>query len=220
MVHMPSFADSMHSGWSKGAAGLAALLLAGAGASSFAGAEKRDERGTGYRATDARTAGDRSARDAVAPQRAVVAAGERRVRAGAGGADAKPRRGERGGSAVRLGGGDKNAAQTPATNGGERDSGGGNGPADKRPPSVPEIPQGAPEAKAPAAPSVDVPVSGPGVQDTVDAVSRTLPDVNETVQTVAPQLPVTVPDPAQVVPEVTAPVTTTVDDVVDGLLNP
>ena len=74
MVHMPSFADSMSSGWSKGAAGLAALLLAGAGASSFAGADKRDERGTGYRATDARTAG---ASDAATPRRAVVAAGKR-----------------------------------------------------------------------------------------------------------------------------------------------
>ena len=40
MAHMPSFADSMSSGWSKGAAGLAALLLAGAGASTFAGAEQ------------------------------------------------------------------------------------------------------------------------------------------------------------------------------------
>ena len=70
MVHMPSFADSMNSGWSKGAAGLAALLLAGAGASTSRGAEKRDERGTGYRAADARTAG---ASDAATPRRPVVA---------------------------------------------------------------------------------------------------------------------------------------------------
>ena len=121
MVHMPSFADSMSSGWSKGAAGLAALLLAGAGASTFAGAEKRDERGTGYRVTDARTAGDGGASDAATPRRAVVAAGERPVRSQLGAA----RRGgasERSGAATRLGGG-KESDRSPGTQGGAPESG-------------------------------------------------------------------------------------------------
>jgi RNA polymerase sigma factor (sigma-70 family) len=70
MAHVPSVADSIGSGWSKGAAGLAALLLAGAGAgvTGFGDSAKRDERGTGYRAADVRaSAGDAAA---AAPRRA------------------------------------------------------------------------------------------------------------------------------------------------------
>ncbi len=228
MAHMPSLADSMSSGWSKGAAGLAALLLAGAGASSFAGAEKRDERGTGYRATDARTAGDRGASDAATPRRPVVAAGALRATSQRGEAR-RSGASERSGVATRLGGG-KDSERSPGTSGGAPDSGSGGGSADERTPSLPALSQDAPEAKAPtapsvAAPSVDVPISAPGaqmpsVQETVDNVSSTLPDVNTTVETVAPDLPVKVPDPAQVVPEVTAPVTGAIDDAVGGLVDP
>ena len=198
----------MNSGWSKGAAGLAALLLAGAGASSFVGAEKRDERGTGYRAADARTAG---ASDAATPRRPVVASSKHRatselVAARPAGAS------ERAGVGTRVDGGEKDGSA--GTNGGAPDSGGGADPVDGVTPSVPALSQDAPAAEVPDAPSVDAPVSVPGVQETVDSVSGTLPDLDPTVEAVAPELPVDVPDPAQVVPEVTAPVTGAVDDAV------
>ena len=70
---LPSVADAMSSGWSKGAAGLAALALAGAGVgvNTFERPDKRDERGAGQRATDARS-------DERRRRPAVVAAPDRR----------------------------------------------------------------------------------------------------------------------------------------------
>ena len=148
MVHMPSFADSMNSGWSKGAAGLAALLLAGAGASSFAGADKRDERGTGYRAADARSAGDGGASDAAtrgvrSSRRASVARRRELGAARRGGAS------ERGGVATRVAAAARIRTGRPARTGGAPDSGSGAGPVDGRTPSVPALSQDAPEAEAP-----------------------------------------------------------------------
>jgi hypothetical protein len=55
MTHAPSFADAISSGWTKGAAGLAALVLAGAGVGVTTAGNKRDEGGTGYRATESRS---------------------------------------------------------------------------------------------------------------------------------------------------------------------
>ncbi len=49
VAHLPAFAEPLNSGWGKAAAGLAALLVAGAGAGVTTSLEsgKRDERGTG-----------------------------------------------------------------------------------------------------------------------------------------------------------------------------
>src|SRR5215217_3379570 len=80
MTHVPSLADPQSSGWGKGAAGLAALVLAGAGAgagvTTLAGPDKRDERGTGYRAPQARIV---AAPGGAAIRRASAGSGERRA---------------------------------------------------------------------------------------------------------------------------------------------
>ena len=62
----------MSSGWSKGAAGIAALLIAGAGVNGINESNKRDERGTGYREAAAQqgAGGAAAARDAGAGRHA------------------------------------------------------------------------------------------------------------------------------------------------------
>ena len=104
MMHVPGVTESMSSGWSKGAAGLAALALAGAGVgvTGLADSGKRDERGTGYRATAAPT--EAAGATAKAPRRSTVTAGRRSANAEPGSA----RRGggsDRGGRATRSGAG-------------------------------------------------------------------------------------------------------------------
>ncbi len=57
LMHLPALSDSMSTGWGKAAAGLAALLVAGAGAgvTTTLSGDKRDERGTGLRPAAERT---------------------------------------------------------------------------------------------------------------------------------------------------------------------
>jgi RNA polymerase sigma factor (sigma-70 family) len=214
IAQAPGFADAMSSGWSKGAAGLAALVLAGAGVgvTTFGDSGKRDERGTGYRVSDERSA---AGFGPVAPWRTSATAGERAAsrRPGA------VRRGgaaERGGAVARTGAGNgERAAATPATGGTDAPAGGGAGPADGRSPSVSLPAGGAPKADAPKLPEVKAPVAAPDLHETTDSVTGTLPDVDEQVPALAPQLPA-VPEPAQVVPDPPAPV----GEAVGGLLNP
>ena len=212
-AYVPTLAESTSSGWSKGVAGLAAVVLAGAGvgATTFAGSGKRDERGTGYRATPARSAGDASG--AAAPRDTSVKAGERRASHTLAGR--RRARSGRGDAARRSGGGTR-ASKLPAAGGADAPAGGGDTgggtPVEARAPAL-----SGPAADAPDAPAVDAPaVNDPVVQETTDTVTDAVSDVNETVQTVAPQLPVEVPDPAEVVPEVTQPL----QDAAGGLINP
>jgi RNA polymerase sigma factor (sigma-70 family) len=91
MAHMPSVSESLSSGWGKAAAGLATLLAAGAGVgvTTYVDASKRDERGTGYRATDVRSASGPGAASASPLRRAGASeSGTRGGDSGAGGADA------------------------------------------------------------------------------------------------------------------------------------
>jgi RNA polymerase sigma factor (sigma-70 family) len=228
MTQMPMFAEAMTSGWSKGAAGIAALLIAGAGVNGINEANKRDERGTGYREAAAQqagaAAGGAAARDAgAAGSRNVVTLrrGERDGSASQRGGNEAGRPGaavrERGadtaagGAAPAAGGGSADSSPGSSGDGGGRGGVGGSLPIGGAP--APSAPQ-APDVQAPQAPQVET----PSVQETTESVTGTIPDVEPEVRSVVPSLPElpAVPDPA----EVTAPVTETVDDVAGALPTP
>jgi RNA polymerase sigma factor (sigma-70 family) len=236
MTHAPTFADAASSGWSKGAAGIAALVLAGAGVgvSTMAQSDKRDERGTGYREsaaqTQQRSGGDAGARGAT-PGGDVTTlgtrpggrAGERdRDRSGArervgdaGGSGAA--RAERGPGATGPAAGGGAQTQAPGTDGaqgGGSGGGGGGGAAtlpDAQPPAA-EAPQ-PPAVEQPQAPRVQIEV--PSVEDTIEPVTDALPSINDTVRTIVPDAP-ELPE----VEDVTGPVAETVDGLTGELLNP
>ena len=114
LAHVPAFSDSMSTGWGKAAAGLAALVVAGAGAgvtTQLAG-DKRDERGTGYRPAAERTVERDGTGGAV----------ERTPAAASRAADAGPRRSS---GRVRGPGRDRGDAGGSASLGGNGGNGGG-----------------------------------------------------------------------------------------------
>jgi RNA polymerase sigma factor (sigma-70 family) len=225
MTHVPGVADSMSSGWSKGAAGLAALALAGAGVgvTTLEHPGKRDERGTGHRAADATASGGgvTSSRrpPAIAADRAETATRRSARRDGGserGDVVTRSGRGERGSGAAPGSGGAPDSGGEPATGGGQAPGGGD--PVDAGTPAAadPDLPG---TDKVPI-PTADAPVpADPGLTETAETVTGVLPDLDETVQTVAPELPLDVPDPTQIVPRVTEPVDEVLDDVGD-LLGP
>jgi RNA polymerase sigma factor (sigma-70 family) len=235
VAHAPAFADAMSSGWSKGAAALAALLIAGAGVGTFAEPGKRDERGTGYQAIE-QPAVERSGGERGAPQRGERStASERRAadrrrgaarreQSGRGRAGDRPRGGGAGGGAGADAGA-RSAAPGGAAPSGGGGSGGG-GAAGGKLPSVTLPGGGKPPVQAPDPPAVELPpVQPPGVQETTESVTGAMPDVTEQVPDVPDQLPVTpelpaVPDPGAVVPKAAAPVTDAVDDTVGALPTP
>jgi hypothetical protein len=199
MTHAPSFADAISSGWTKGAAGLAALVLAGAGVGVTTAGNKRDEGGTGYRATESRSL---DGGHAAARRAATATTGKRRAGDGS-------RKARRGGAAERdvrdaTASGDRSAQ--PATGGGSAAvprAGGAAGDGSPAP-----SPASAPRLRPPKAPPVELPaVTLPDVEETTEPVTGALPDVNVT----PPELPVQVPDPAPVVPDLPAPVGETAD---------
>jgi RNA polymerase sigma factor (sigma-70 family) len=218
-MHVPCVAEAMSSGWGKGVAGLAALLLAGgAGVTSFGEPGERDARGAGHRAPEARTAGD----GATASRRSIGSVRDRRA------VTARPRGGgaERGG-AGRSGG--EHAGRTSVSTGADAPAGGG--PSAAGSPSATAPSQGAPGTDAPKVPAVRAPgVQAPDVSETTQTVTGAVPDVGGSLPTPAPEVPVDVPDPAQavpqvpdtgqVVPEVPAPVDGAVDGATGGLPNP
>jgi RNA polymerase sigma factor (sigma-70 family) len=179
--HAPGLADAMSSGWSKAVAGLAALLLAGAGSgvTTHGAGDQRDERGTGDRATGAATA--RAA--ATAPRARLRASADRRA---APPARSKPVRRHGGGSAAPSSGpGERGASDGPAQ-----------GPARNG--------AGAPASATPAdsAPEADAPVDAPDQEKTAGDAGGPLPGVRDTVDEVtAPVDRVTAP-----VDQVSAPV--------------
>jgi RNA polymerase sigma factor (sigma-70 family) len=185
LAHAPSFAESTSSGWSKAAAGVAALLLAGAGVgvTTYAGSDKRDERGTGYRATSERGATDPAprtspltARDAGTPASARRQAGDQR-RAG------RARRLREGTGAASAGSAGGAGAKDPAAKGGGGALPGVDAPAISDPAA-----ETVPKLDAPETPRIDAPVSGPDLQETTETVTGTVPEVQETVETTVPQV--------------------------------
>jgi RNA polymerase sigma factor (sigma-70 family) len=243
-AHVPMFADQLQSGWGKAAAGVAAVLVAGAGAGvTTSMSDKRDERGTGYRpVAEQRAAGP--ARGGVARTPARPAAGEERravatergARATAGRKRAADRRSSRSAGLGQradapAGGpgagapGDSPRDNTPDRAAGGR-GGGGNGGGDN-------APAGKPVVQLPPADVPDVPVSGgAGVTDklnqTVDTVDQTVQDtaqnVGGTVDNALGNAQKTLQEPQNVLPNATGTVDqavkdlgTTVNGVTDGL---
>jgi RNA polymerase sigma factor (sigma-70 family) len=160
-AHLPAFAEPLQSGWGKATAGIAALLLAGAGAgvTTTIDSGKRDERGTG-----ARPAAERSARTpgAAAPAAAHQPISTQRD-AGAGKSQVKGavKRRDRDGAGKKSLGARGGGSSQPAAHG----DGGGNPAAT------------APERRA----------GGGGARDSKDGGGRSLPNVDPSVQ--APSLP-------------------------------
>jgi RNA polymerase sigma factor (sigma-70 family) len=188
-AHIPAFAEPLQSGYGKAAAGLAALLVAGAGAgvSTQFDSGKRDERGTGARPANERTF---DASGAAAPP----AAAHRPISVHTPSADGSRSNGtvrrkgaDRADGSESLGAGTRRAggggAQAPAAHTGD---GGGNpgtpaperraddarsdsGKGDKRP-SLPKI---VPPVDPPQVPPAGGPVQET-VQETADNVDETL----------------------------------------------
>jgi RNA polymerase sigma factor (sigma-70 family) len=222
MVHAPGFADAMSSGWSKGAAGVAALLLAGAGVGTFVESNMRDESGTGYRAIEApaperggaaeRTATPRGT--GVTVRRRSAAVRERAgVRRGGAAGRADSRADSRGGGSAEAGATGPAAADGAQAPNGPSSGGGSGGGGSAGAVSLPT--DGGSAAGAPKAPVEAPAVPVPDVQETTAPVAGAVPDVSEQVQTVAPQSPA-VPDPGVV----TAPVTDAVQDATGAVLTP
>ncbi|HKH16562.1 MAG TPA: sigma-70 family RNA polymerase sigma factor [Solirubrobacteraceae bacterium] len=219
-MHVPSIAEAMSSGWGKGVAGLAALLLAGgAGVTTF---KERDARGAGRSVPEARTASD----GATTPRRSIGSVRDRRAVA------ARPRgSGAERGGAGRSGG--EHAGRSSASTGADAPVG---GPSEAGSPPVSAPSQGAPGTDAPKLPAIGAPgVGAPGVQapdvnETTQTVTGAVPEVGGSVPTAVPEVPVDapdpgqvvpqVPDPGEVVPEVPAPVEGAVDGATGGLPNP
>jgi RNA polymerase sigma factor (sigma-70 family) len=206
MNQIPSFADSMSSGWAKGAAALVALVLAGGvGVSTFDGSGKRDEHGTGYVAPGATTGGESGS--GTTPHGTFVTAGDRSASARARRGGARER--DRGGALVRSGGGARRDGKQPVASGG-----GGSGPASGGGAAESSPASDGPLADAPKTPSVDAPLSVPDVQETTDTVTDAVSGVTEPVTAGAPELP----DAGQVVPPVVEPVTDAVGDATDPII--
>jgi RNA polymerase sigma factor (sigma-70 family) len=227
MAQAPTFTEAMSAGWSKGAAGVAALLIAGAGVGTYVESSKRDERGTGYEATVPAAdrggrAADRGADTRGAPVVTLRARQEgKRDGRRAGGRRVGNAKTGRSGAAVGQRGVDAAAgaiapaagAEPSAPSGSRGD--GGNAAAGGSPPR----PDVAPAAQAPQAPAVEQPqaprIQPPSVEETTEPVTDALPDPSPQVEAVAPDLP-ELSAPA----EVTDPVTDTVDEVTGPVTGP
>jgi hypothetical protein len=213
MTHVPMLTDSMSTGWNKAAAGLAALVLAGAGvgATTMTVSEKRDERGTGYRATDVRTESNGGNAAPTPPRRAAVPAadgpakatrrggrsksttasssdrrGAAKARRGDGGkAGSGEQRAAGGGAPAASGGGAPDAAGgggRDATGGGTDASGGGRDPVDARSPGNSAPTRAIPRTDAPKPPSVEAPAApAPSVGETTKPVTEAVPDPAQVV---------------------------------------
>jgi len=222
LAHAPALSDAMSSGWGKAAAGLAALLVAGAGAgvTTTLSGDKRDERGTGYRPAAERTidrdgAGGAAARTPASAARERAGSDARAGRRSVG--TARRQGGERGGpGGAAVGGGDAGTAPrrvAPAADAGGSPggSGGGGGGGDSAQPGSGALRQ-VPQVKTPA---VNVPAADP-VQEAVDDVGQTVENAGQNVQQTVDQTlqnaNQVVTDPANVVPNVTK----TAGDAVQG----
>jgi hypothetical protein len=206
MAHVPSLSESLSSGWGKAAAGLAALLAAGAGVgvTTYVEGSKRDERGTGYRATETRSVSGPGAASAGtlrrAADRAGTSAGEN-VRRGGGSAAGGSSRGADAGS--RAGDGDR--AGAPGSGAGD-----GGGPLGLRTPELPGAAKDAPRIDAPK-----LNVGTKPLHDTVDSVTDTAKPVTDATKPVTDATkPVT--DATKPVTDATKPATDATKPVTDA----
>ena len=193
LAHLPTVAESMSSGWSKGAAGLAALLVAGGvGVSTIP--DRSDESGAEKRTPAARVAAGAGGGGSVATSDRAQAGPTADARGSTAAA-------QRAGGTARKGaggnGGGKGAANPGAGQGagGNAAAGGGSAGAGDSPGSAPGL--NTPNVNAPKIPAIDAP-SKPDVNKLADDVRGALPDVDDTV---SPNLP----DPPANVPNVPAP---------------
>ncbi len=219
LAHLPAVSDSMGSGWSKAAAGLAALLVAGAGAgvtTTIRGGH--DEPGAGARPAAERTveqaAPGPAARTPAAPAAARTDAAARRRTTGsvrrAGG------RRDRSGGASLGGGGRDDATTAPRTTG---PATGGSAPAAGDQPSGGSSTGGTggrtQSQRDGAKPPPTAPVTGP-VQETADNVDQTVQNatqnLQQTVDNAAQNVTNVVNDPANLVPNLTQTTNDAVND--------
>jgi RNA polymerase sigma factor (sigma-70 family) len=239
-AHLPAFAEPLQTGWGKATAGLAALLIAGAGAgvTTSMNSDKRDERGTG-----ARPAAERSA---DAPGAAAPAPAHRPISTqratGGGKSQAKgviKRRGDGAGKSSlrageRTGGGPQPAAQggdgggSPAATAPERRGGGGGGARDGKDGGGPSLPNVDPGVQTP-----NLPAAGGAqqkLQETANNVDQTLQNagtnVDQTVQNTAQNTQKVLSEPQNLAPNVAnttnqalTDVGNTAGDAVDDLSN-
>jgi len=205
-AHLPAFAEPLHSGWGKAAAGLAALLVAGAGAgiTTTVVGDKRDDRGAGDRPALERPTGggDASSRTPVSGtvpavdrdatgSRSRATGAVRRKRgdraAGGGGAGSKPVGGARPGDATQP---VPHAGDGGTGAGGSRDEpragGSGDGGRD-RASALPDV----------ELPPVQAPSGGAG-----ETVQEAAGNVNTTVNNAAGNLDTTVQNAGQNVQKV------------------
>ena len=220
-AHLPTFAEPLQTGWGKAAAGLAALLVAGAGAGVGTSLDngKRDERGTGARAAAERTVDAAGAGTPAAAHRPVARRGD-----GAGHAQVKgavKRRADGGGSGGRDASRKSLAPNTPRAGGSQPaahpgDAGGNPGSAPERRADGARKAKDGGGGKSPSAPNVEpdkvlpkLPVGGGAqqkVQDTVDDVDQTLQhagdNLGNTTQNALQNTQKIVSDPQNLLPNV------------------
>ena len=220
MAHAPTIADATSSGWSKLAAGLAALAVAGAGvgASTHSSGGKRDERGTGYRASGASGA-------AKAPRAKLRATPAHRTDGGGSKRAARQHGSQRGSTTAAVADGAGGSGASAPAAGARRQaparSGGGGGAAGDNTPALPSVPKSVPETDTPKAPQVKAPTVAPKLKQRVDSVTEpaqqtvgnTVQGVQQTVQNTTTQVVPTVTETAESVLE---PVT----DTASGLPKP
>jgi RNA polymerase sigma factor (sigma-70 family) len=227
-AHLPAFAEPLQSGWGKAAAGLAALLVAGAGAgvTTTLRDQKPADRGTGQRpasertvdGTDATTPGAAGGGAATAGDRTAAKSGSRKTGAvkRRNGADA------RGGSGSKsLGGGAGSTAPETASHPGQKPSSGGGGGSDQRAggsDTAPRLPKVTPPTQLPA--TDDLPSTG-GADETLQQATNNLGDtvqdagdnLGNTVQNTTQNVQTTLSDPQNLVPNVTNTANQAVTDV-------
>jgi RNA polymerase sigma factor (sigma-70 family) len=243
-AHVPMFADQLQSGWGKAVAGVAAVLVAGAGAGVTTSlSDKRDERGTGYRPAAERSAAPAGGGIARAPE-APAAGGDRRAVATERGGRTTAGRKRVADRSRPASAGLGRRAEAPASGpgaaapgdaprddapdrpaggggGGSGDGGGRSAPADKSPVQLPAA--DVPEVPVPAGAG-----AGDKLKETVDTVDETVQnagqDVGTTVDNALGNVQRTLEDPQNVVPGVGGTVDQAVKDagtttggVVDGL---
>jgi RNA polymerase sigma factor (sigma-70 family) len=194
MAHVPSVSEALSSGWGKAAAGLATLLAAGAGVgvTTYVEGSKRDEHGTGYRATKVSSA---TGPGAASPLRRTADRAAAGTAGGAGGSSGGA------GGAARGGDGHGSAAA---------DSGDGGGSPGLRTPSLPGAGTDGPRLDAPK-----LAVGTKPLDDTVDTVTdATKPVIDATKPVTDATKPVT--DATKPVTDATKPVTDATEPVTDA----
>jgi RNA polymerase sigma factor (sigma-70 family) len=238
-THVPAFAESLQSGWGKAAAGVAALLVAGAGAgvTTSLDAPKRDARGADQRPAVERTVDGAGASSSSSPLRSTAGGQTTAVsvteKTGTVRRRGRADRGRRGGSGSKALGGQRTDTPKPASHPAERGSAPGGNGADQRADGArpgdgagngrdpaPTPPKGtAPDGNLPGL----LPAGGGGgqqpVQQAVNNVDTTVQhaagNLGDTVQQAASNVQQVLTDPQNLLPNVT----NTATDALNGVGN-